>query len=305
MKDIELFVIIVTYNAMPWIKKCLDSVLESTVKSEIIIVDNCSTDETVSFIDSQYNGVTILKQSKNFGFGCANNIGISFALKKSAKYIYLLNQDAWVKSDTFDILINQVTANKNFGIVSPMQLNRAEDKLDKNFSYYCSPNLCYGFLDDLFFDRIKTIYKTTFVNAAHWLITRECIMTVGGFSPSFYHYGEDHNYIDRLHFHGFDVGICTSAIAIHDREDRSNSTNGHAKQQYRRIVEKLSRISNKEKTSMIIALAIFLIIKNSLTIFIYKTAIPLYYSIKISINLPKILKNRNLTKIKGPAFLNF
>ena len=53
--------------------------------------------------------------------------------------------------------------------------------------------------------------------AAHWLITRKCIDTVGGFSPSFYHYGEDNNYIHRTNYWKLKVGIVPSAKAVHDR----------------------------------------------------------------------------------------
>jgi hypothetical protein len=38
---------------------------------------------------------------------------------------------------------------------------------------------------------VKDVYDVGFVNAAAWLVTRECLEKVGGFSPSFFHYGED------------------------------------------------------------------------------------------------------------------
>ena len=56
--------------------------------------------------------------------------------------------------------------------------------------------------------------------AAHWLVSREAIETVGGFSPAFRHYGEDDNWIDRLHFHGLHCGVVPEARAVHDRSSR-------------------------------------------------------------------------------------
>ena len=56
--------------------------------------------------------------------------------------------------------------------------------------------------------------------AAHWMIRRECLVKVGGFSPAFAHYGEDDNYVHRAKYHGFKVGILSAAGAVHDREMR-------------------------------------------------------------------------------------
>ena len=64
------------------------------------------------------------------------------------------------------------------------------------------------------------IYNAEFVNAAAWLISKKCIDTVGGFNPSFFHYAEDNNYIQRLKFHNINVGVVPNAIVFHDRAKR-------------------------------------------------------------------------------------
>ena len=56
--------------------------------------------------------------------------------------------------------------------------------------------------------------------AAHWLVSREALLTVGGFSPAFRQYGEDDNFIDRLHWHGLSCGVVPEAKAVHDRGGR-------------------------------------------------------------------------------------
>ena len=53
----------------------------------------------------------------------------------------------------------------------------------------------------------------------HWLITSKCLATVGGFSPTFPHYGEDNNYLNRTNYWKFKIGIVPSARAVHDRSD--------------------------------------------------------------------------------------
>lgn len=48
--DVKLYVIIVTYNAMKWIDRCLSSVITSTIKSKIVVIDNNSTDNSVKYM---------------------------------------------------------------------------------------------------------------------------------------------------------------------------------------------------------------------------------------------------------------
>jgi len=55
-------------------------------------------------------------------------------------------------------------------------------------------------------------------------MSREFIEKVGGFSPTFFHYGEDDNYINRLHFYNLKVGIHPSVVIYHDREPRTNNS---------------------------------------------------------------------------------
>ena len=56
------------------------------------------------------------------------------------------------------------------------------------------------FANDLATGELKDVYEVKFVQAAHWLISRECLERVGGFSPSFPHYGEDNNFCNRAQY---------------------------------------------------------------------------------------------------------
>lgn len=76
--------IIVTYNGAQWIEKCLDSLHECKVKTHILIVDNASTDNTLSIIREKYPEVELIESAKNLGFGKANNIGLRKALDERA-----------------------------------------------------------------------------------------------------------------------------------------------------------------------------------------------------------------------------
>ncbi|WP_417200698.1 glycosyltransferase family 2 protein [Bizionia sp.] len=214
MEELDLAIIIVTYNGMPWLKKCLDSCGGYSV----VVVDNASTDETVSFIETQYPEVTIFKQNHNLGFGQANNLGIRYALNQGAAHVFLLNQDAYLVGDCLEDLLEVSSKNSDFGILSPIHLNGTGDKLDKGFSNYVTYDKNELFYSDAVLNTFKAVYQVPFVNAAAWLITKACLEVVGEFDPIFFHYGEDINFSQRVIFHNFKIGVVASAFVKHDRE---------------------------------------------------------------------------------------
>ena len=95
-KNINVKIIIVTYNGMQWLARCLSS----CIGYDVIVVDNASTDKTITFIKENFPDVKLIKQNSNLGFGQANNIGLSIALKEDVDYIFLLNQDAYLQPET-------------------------------------------------------------------------------------------------------------------------------------------------------------------------------------------------------------
>lgn len=219
--------LIVTYNATRnnWIYNCLSSLVNSTYPPEIIVIDNCSTDNTRDIIENEYPQVHLIKNSTNLGFGKANNLGFETALRNGADYFFLLNQDAWVEEDTIEKLLNQLEKNSNYGILSPIHLNGKGDALDYNFSNYISPQNCKNLYSDFVLNHVEDkIYESGFVCAAAWMVSKKCLEIVGGFSPTFFHYAEDDNYVHRLKYKGLKIGVLPTARIFHDREQRSENT---------------------------------------------------------------------------------
>lgn len=216
MED-EVYIIIVTHNGMPWLPRCL----ESSKPYKVIVVDNNSNDGTVEYILDTYPEIILIEQKENLGFGKANNLGISYAIKEGGDYVFLLNQDAYLFPDTVEHLIRIHKENNNYGILSPIHINKDRNKLDANFSNYVSfYNNPHFYSDFVLGKELQTIYEVPFVNAAAWLISKKCLDIVGGFDPIFFHYGEDDNYCQRLKFHDFKIGVIPNEYVIHDRDDR-------------------------------------------------------------------------------------
>jgi GT2 family glycosyltransferase len=221
----KVYTIIVTYNGFKWIDKCFESLKQSSIAMNTIVIDNGSTDGTQEKIQSLYPDVDFIQSKENLGFGKANNIGIKKAYDAGADFVFLLNQDAWIEKDTLSGLVNVFFKHPEYGIISPVHLNGKGDALDFGFSRYINPTLCPNLVSDALLGKTQNkIYETKYVNAAAWMISRQCIEAVGGFNPLFTMYGEDDNYLQRVAFHGFKVGILPHVFIYHDREGRSSST---------------------------------------------------------------------------------
>lgn len=88
---------------MTWLPGCLDALQNQTVQDfEIILVDNGSTDESVSFVQNRYPEVRIITFEKNYGFSKAVNEGIKRAL---GEYLVLLNNDTLPDTEWLNTLV--------------------------------------------------------------------------------------------------------------------------------------------------------------------------------------------------------
>ena len=215
------YIIIVTYNGMQWIETCLKSIPAGL---KTIIVDNNSTDGTPAFIKEQFAHCHLMEETKNLGFGQANNKGIAHALKENADAVFLLNQDAYINADCIDQLELTYKASSGYGILSPIHLDATGKKLDRQFSYYMDYDSNTSFYSDAILKDLKFIYEVPFVNAAGWFIPKSTLQKIGGFDPLFFHYGEDNNYCQRLKYHELKIGVVPNAFMIHDRENRKEQT---------------------------------------------------------------------------------
>lgn len=216
----KIYFIIVTYNAMKWAERCFTSLRQSSVPLHSIVIDNGSTDGTQEYIKTHFPEVDFIQSDSNLGFGKANNIGIEKAYKEGADFFYLMNQDAWLYEDSLEKLLEAFNAYPNkdeIGIISPMHIDGSEKKLDifldKYISYNCDKT---RLISDLYFQTLKPFYELDFINAAHWLLPRNTIETVGGFNPFFFHYGEDNEYVNRVHFHKKKVLLAPKSKVVHD-----------------------------------------------------------------------------------------
>ena len=215
----KVLVIIVSYNFERWIDRCLGSLRSSEHPVDTVVIDNASQDQTLQRIKKDYPEVRLIESKTNLGFGQANNIGMKMALEEGYTHVFLLNQDAWIDPNTIGTLVDLSQRHPSYGILSPVHLTGKGDKPDPGFGYYAKLRT----LQDL---PSEDILQVPFVNAAFWMIPIHVLQKVGGFCPLFYHYGEDKDFVNRLHYHQYQVGYSPQVFGNHDREYRPSTHEG-------------------------------------------------------------------------------
>ena len=138
MSETPLSVVIVNFNAGSLLSACVQSVRESSPNSEIIVVDNGSSDDSLVLLERQLSSsntrpankpessqeerqpVTILCNKANLGFAVAVNQGIRAA---SGRYIMILNPDCIVEKDMFGKLRAVLELNPQVGMTGPLIVN--------------------------------------------------------------------------------------------------------------------------------------------------------------------------------------
>ena len=216
--NMRVLVVIVTYNALRhgWIKKCLQSIEQSSIIPDVFIVDNNSSDETRSYIKAQSRNYILHESEQNLGFGKANNLGLEYALKYSYDFVFLINQDVYLERDTIETLLKLDYG--SYGIISPLQCDGRGGKIDEDFLEFLGPGRCKDFLSDGILGKFKDkIYPCQFVMGAAWFMPISTVKKIGGFSRYFFQYGEDENYCHRLLRNGVKIGIYPKCKVYHDR----------------------------------------------------------------------------------------
>src|ERR1700733_14598525 len=114
-------VVIVVWNAKKYVLECLQSLREhcETVCSEVIVVDNASSDGTPELVAELFPEFKLIRNTENLGFAKANNIGIAHS---SGDYLCLVNSDVKFTGDCISPMLRYLEQNPRVAMLGPKML---------------------------------------------------------------------------------------------------------------------------------------------------------------------------------------
>jgi hypothetical protein len=217
----EVSVVVVTYNALPWLERCLESVRAY----ETIVVDHGSTDGTLELIRRRFPQARLIEEG-NTGLGAGSNTGMRVA---SGDYFLLLNSDAWAVREAVERLVEFADAHPDAAVIGPKLLN-PDGSLQRSVRGF--PTL-WRLATEYFFLRklgpgtraLNAFYasrfphdevrEAEFVMGACLLVRREAADTVGLFDEDFFMFSEETDWCYRFRQAGWKVLFFPGAEFVH------------------------------------------------------------------------------------------
>jgi len=236
----HITIIIVTFNSVKQIKKCIDSIVKNEYKhTKIVVIDNNSSDNTLDIVKKlQKNSkiISVIKNKQNVGFAKAVNQGIKNNIK--SEYFLLLNPDTVLRNNSLITLINCSTKNKA-GITGG---STTDIQGKENGSYYRFPNLGIGIFDFTNFRKLtkndrwhkyfyyqditnKNIdeFPVDVVTGGYMLINNKTVKKVGYFDEDYFMYLEDVDYCLRTKKAGIKIFHTNQSKILHIGGASSNN----------------------------------------------------------------------------------
>ena len=218
----KVVAIIVTYNRLEKLKKCITHLHQQEAKCDIIIVNNASTDGTNSWLEEMSinsNDIKIITLTKNIGGAGGFYVGVKQAIKEGYEYAWLMDDDCYVRSNTLEKLLEaDKILNGQYGWLSSVALWRDDTPCLMNKQK----------LSENFYDKINYLTNSlilsnqaTFVSLFFKIRTA---IEVGLPIKEFFIWGDDIEYTRRIaimyKYHSYVVG---DSIINHDMETNNGS----------------------------------------------------------------------------------
>ena len=277
----KLLVIVVTYNSMRWLERCLSSI---PAWADVYAFDNDSTDGSADFVKAHYPKAKLVRSAENLGFSRPNNLGMQWAIDHGYDYVYLMNSDAWLEAGALEKLVTASETHPQYGVLSPLQMTDGYKELDKQFAKRCPVVAGHD------------VYDVRRVMAAHWLVPVAVIKRIGFFAEDLFpHWGQDDEWCQRLYFYGLKVGVVEEARGVHDRAYRQDPVETLVKRNY--YTGSLVRLCNPARSIFLTFL--FILPFTFVKALKYRSLLPFKYFRQLVQNLPLVRAHRSLVRTRA------
>lgn len=215
-------VIIPNYNGQKYLSDCLKSLRKQSFRDfKVIMVDNGSSDGSISVVKRDFPEVQIIGLSENTGFANAVNVGIK---ETGAKYVFLLNNDTVCEEGVLDALVKVLDKKKSvFSVQAKMLQIKEPHLIDDAGDYYCALGWAFAPSKDKDNSRYSRRINVTSACAGAAMYRREVFEEIGYFDEAHFCYLEDVDVGYRARLYGYDNVMEPGAIVYHVGSGSSGS----------------------------------------------------------------------------------
>ena len=217
----KIAVVILNYNGVEHLKKHLNNVLRHSAPYDVIVADNCSTDQSVEYINS-VDGVKIIQNYENIGFAGGYNEALK-QIEGQYEFYFLLNSDVEV-SPNFLIPLVKTMEDRKIGACQPkvnalLKPNFFEHAgasggfIDRNYYPFCRGRIFDHVEEDK--GQYESESYVTWTSGEAMLIRSEAFHSVGGFDRSFFAHMEEIDLCIRLGHKGFKFKVVPTSKVFH------------------------------------------------------------------------------------------
>lgn len=215
-------IVILNWNGKKFLQDFLPSVVASTyVNKKIIVADNASTDDSISFLQEKYPHLEIIRLAKNYGFAKGYNLALQ---QVEADYYILLNSDVKVEAGWIESLVSLATSDHLIAACQPKILSFTQPAI---FEYAGASGgwldaYGYPFARGRIFDfcesdegQYNDISRIFWASGAALFIRAKVFHEVGGFDPYFFAHQEEIDLCWRIQLAGYKLFSCPQSVVYH------------------------------------------------------------------------------------------
>ncbi len=240
-------VIVLTYNTCDLTLQCLEQFAEDALLAgwQVLLVDNASTDGTITEVAAHFPQVEIIAAGQNLGFAGGNNLGLTHA---RGEFVFLLNSDVLVRQAALAYLASYLASNPAVGAISPRLLTARGQP--QAFAFGGDPSIIYllqrggrrllglGPLHDWAIDHPITV---DWVSGACLGVRRTTIEQVGALDANYFLYFEDNDWCLRMRAAGWQIVYNPTVSAVHlggQSQPGQATSDAHYRKSLRRFYDK-------------------------------------------------------------------
>lgn len=233
----KLSIIILNYKVPYYLLLCLQSVEKAVqqLDAEIIVVDNCSSDESCDLVKKHFPQVILVQNDKNEGFSKGNNRGVKMA---RGKYICLLNPDTAVAETTFENTLKFAENHPDLGAIGVKMIDGTGNFLPESKRNLPTPKVAFqkliGKSNKYYAEHLAANQngKVEILAGAFMLMKKSRYLEVGGLDEDYFMYGEDIDLSYKFSVSGYQNYFVGTETILHYKGESTVKDNEYANRFY-------------------------------------------------------------------------